>query len=114
MTILCLINPTAKEKEDRIAAELEPNKYVKIFEERIQKRLDANGIIVSREFMEKHKTGWKVSSSDGPALFAIAFKECYFERGLRQQGYYWNDEEIEKSDLPLANRLIHLHHSAII
>ena len=89
MSIQLLINS----RIEKVAAELVSEKSITIYEQWILDSVTETGITVTREFKAQFSTDWKVYPSDDPAIFARAFKECYFKHGLQQQGYYWKAKE---------------------
>lgn len=92
------------ERTHEIEAELIANVKITIKSNWILEHIIANkGIYLNENFKKNnHLTDKKITRLLPPsnhdiqyeALFANAFKECLFEDGLKQMGYYWRDKNI--------------------
>lgn len=86
--VLYLLN-----KDNRIDAKLIPGKEITILNDWLYQQIKNTGITVSREFKEKHQTGWRVYPNDKNEIFAKAFKQFCFTHGLQQIGYSWKTSD---------------------
>lgn len=101
--IKCLIHPLTHE----IVAELTPDKEIKILNEDMLTSLCLNGINVTQEFKDLHRTGWTVYPTDSKEIFAKAFEQFRFVHGLQQRGYFWVDKhELEASPEERAREVL--------
>lgn len=97
-----LINPVTRQ----MVAELENDEKITIHDEKMKEALTREGIAAYPDFKRKYAiTSSRIYPTDGPSLFAKAFKECYFQHGLQQQGFFWRDQkEHELLTGPLADQ----------
>jgi len=119
--MLYLINP----RTFTIAAVLIPDKEIVIKSDWIARHIANNGgIYLSQTFKEKNASVLEKNNlanrlyllppeDDKPELqrlFAKAFKECLYEDGLRQMGYYWKDsgevDDLTPSTIALCGSIV--------